>query len=105
MVPAPQRTAAAEADTTDLHAEPAAAETVQVADVRRELRQAAHTLQECGLAHSACWAAEQLGGLRQDDGDDGAAPASPPQPAAGVADSGALLLAKAYFEAKVCKLC
>lgn len=100
MVP-PQPRAAADADAADLHAEPATAETVQVADVRRELRRAAQTLQECGLAHSACWAAEQLRGLRQEENDDGAAPATPPPPAAGPADSDALLQAKAYFDAKV----
>lgn len=93
---------AAEADAQDLHAEPATAETVQVAEVRRELRQAAHALQECGLTHSACWAAEQLRGLRQDDVDDESTSATPPQPTAVPADPDALLLAKTYFDAKVC---
>jgi Anaphase promoting complex subunit 8 / Cdc23 len=82
----------------DLPAEPAALEALRVADVRQELRQAAHVLQECGLAHSAVWAAEQLRGLRQEEEDD-AGMATVSTRDAAVPD--ALLLAKAYFDAKV----
>jgi Anaphase promoting complex subunit 8 / Cdc23 len=82
----------------ELPAEPAALEALRVTDVRQELRQAAHMLQECGLAHSAVWAAEQLRGLRQDEEDDAGMP-SISTPNAAVPD--ALLLAKAYFDAKV----
>ena len=82
----------------ELPAEPAALEALRIADVRQELRQAAHVLQECGLAHSAVWAAEQLRGLRQDEEDDAGMAAVSTRDAA-VPD--ALLLAKAYFDAKV----
>lgn len=96
MAPAPQRIVP---EPVELPAEPAALEALRTADVRQELRRAAHTLQECGLAHSAIWAAEQLRGLRQDDETDaGMAPVSMPDPPV----SDALLLAKAYFDAKVC---
>ena len=97
MAPAPQRTAP---EVVELPPEPAAIETLRVADVRQELRQAAHMLQDCGLAHSAAWAAEQLRGLRQEEGDQigSTAPVGVPDQQA----SDALLLAKTYFDAKVC---
>jgi Anaphase promoting complex subunit 8 / Cdc23 len=94
MAPTPQRNAP---EVVELPPEPAAIETLRAGNVRQELRQAAHMLQGCGLAHSAAWAAEQLRGLRQEEDDDGDAPVTASEPQA----SDALLLAKAYFDAKV----
>ena len=74
---------------------------MQVGAVRAELRAAAAELRERGLAHAACWAAEQLAGLRQDADGEGQPAASPPQPSAAAPDPDALLLAKAYCDAQV----
>ena len=82
----------------DLSPEPAV--QLHPAAVRRELRAAAHDLRERGLTQSAAWAAEQLMGLRTDD-DDASEDACGSAMETSGPDAGNLLLAKAYFDAKV----
>lgn len=62
--------------------------------------QAAHELQDRGLVHSACWAAEQLAGLR-DDGEGDLPAVSLPLNTTTPAERDSLLLAKTYFDAEV----